>query len=306
MPVYNGEKYLRESIDSVLNQTFKDFEFIIINDGSKDNSLGIIKKYARKDKRIILINNPKNKGLQFSLNAGLKIAKGKYIARMDQDDISHTKRLEIQYDYLEKNPPIFLIGSSAIVIDENGNKLGVFKKYDNYKKIKKKLLKNNCIIHPLIMFRNEGVLYREKFKMSEDYDFYLRLLSDGKKITNLPDFLLKYRIDGSSLMSTTEDQQFYFQKAREFYLQRLNSKKDDYSKLEIPSILGKKKMPNFNKKKLKTKILVEFQDNQMKFVRKNIRLFIRDYGFDQRLFFYYLLSFLPYSLTKFIKDKFFL
>ena len=131
MPVYNAEKYLVESIESILNQSLKNFEFIIINDGSKDKSLGIIKKYAKKDKRIILLNNSRNLGLQKTLNKGLEVARGKYVARMDADDISLPKRLEIQFNYMEDHLEIFLVGSSAIVIDGNGNRLGIFKKFNN-------------------------------------------------------------------------------------------------------------------------------------------------------------------------------
>jgi glycosyltransferase involved in cell wall biosynthesis len=107
MAVYNGEKYLAEAIESILNQTFKEFEFIIIDDGSKDNSLNIIKRYAKKDSRIIIIKNEKNMKLAWSLNKGLKIARGKYIARMDSDDISLTDRLEKQYYFLEKKEIYF-------------------------------------------------------------------------------------------------------------------------------------------------------------------------------------------------------
>ena len=120
MPTYNSESFLRESIDSILNQTFKDFELIVIDDCSTDSSLKIIKEYKRKDNRIFFLKNDKNLGHNKTRNKGLKIAKGKYIAILDSDDISLEKRLEIQYAYLEKNPHIFLVGSSAIYIDENG------------------------------------------------------------------------------------------------------------------------------------------------------------------------------------------
>ncbi|MBU2458965.1 MAG: glycosyltransferase, partial [Nanoarchaeota archaeon] len=236
MPVYNAEKFLDESIKSILSQTFQDSEFIIINDGSMDNSLKIIKEYARKDKRIILINNAKNLGLQKTLNKGLKAASGRYIARMDADDISLPNRLGIQYNYLEKHPEIFLLGGSAIVIDEEGKRMGSFRKQDNPSRVRKKLGKSNSIIHSSIVFRNEGLSYREKFKTSEDYDFYLRALSSGKKITNLSDFLIKYRISKNSFVSTKPDQSFFYKKAREFYKQRSKEGRDDYNKLASEKI----------------------------------------------------------------------
>lgn len=304
MPVYNAEKFLDKAIKSILNQTFKDFEFIIINDGSKDNSLKIIKEFQKKDKRIVLINNKKNLGLQKTLNKGLRISKGKYIARMDSDDISMERRFEIQFSYLENHPSIFLIGCSAIVIDSFGNKLGVFRKYGGSKKLRKKILKNNCIIHPSIMFRNEDeIFYREKFKTSEDYDLYLRLLSSGKNMANLHSFLIKYRISEGSFVSTMKNQEFFYQKAKEFYKQRLKYGKDDYDKLDKIKIPKKNIKNPFEKTNLTIKILVEFQDNQMIKVRKDVKHYFKIYGFDKKLASYYFLSWIPIRLTLFIRRK---
>ena len=129
LPVYNGEGFLEESLNSILNQTFKEFELIIVNDYSTDKSLKIIKSY--KDNRIRLIENKKNKGSIFSFNEGIKNAKTKYIAICTQDDIFHPRRFEIQFNYLENNPYIFLIGTSAIYINENGKEIRRFQKYDN-------------------------------------------------------------------------------------------------------------------------------------------------------------------------------
>lgn len=157
MPVYNAEKFLDESIESILNQTFKDFEFIIIDDGSTDNSLKIIRKYKKKDKRIKVLINKKNQGIAETRNKGLRIAKGKYIVTFDADDISLQKRLQIQYYFLERNQNIFLVGGSAIIIDENGRDFGVFKKFNNPEKIRKKLLKSNPIINSSVMFRNKKI-----------------------------------------------------------------------------------------------------------------------------------------------------
>jgi len=293
MPVYNAEKFLDESIKSILSQTFQDSEFIIINDGSMDNSLKIIKEYARKDKRIVLINNAKNLGLQKTLNKGLKAASGRYIARMDADDISLPNRLGIQYNYLEKHPEIFLLGGSAIVIDEEGKRMGSFRKQDNPSRVRKKLGKSNSIIHSSIVFRNEGLSYREKFKTSEDYDFYLRALSSGKKITNLSDFLIKYRISKNSFVSTKPDQSFFYKKAREFYKQRSKEGRDDYNKLASEKIPKEKGNIDFEKNHHEINILVQFQDNLSEDVRKNVRTYFKRYGFEKRLFFYYILSFFP-------------
>ena len=138
MSVYNSEKYLPEAIESILNQTYTNFEFIIINDGSTDNSLRIIKEYANKDKRIIVISR-ENKGLIFSLNEGIEVSKGKYIIRMDADDISLPNRLKIQLDFMEKNKDIAICGTVAITFDENNNER-VWKVYEDEKMIKAELL----------------------------------------------------------------------------------------------------------------------------------------------------------------------
>lgn len=299
MPAYNAEKFLEESISSILNQTFNNFEFIIVNDGSKDKTKKIINSYKKKDKRIILLNNPRNLGLQVSLNKALKNARGKYIARMDADDISLPKRFEIQVEFLEKNKDIFLVGGSAIVINEKGEKMGCLIKGDNARRIKKKLLKSNPLIHPSIMFRNSQEYYREKFVCSEDYDLYLRLLSKRKKIVNIPQFLVKYRISKNSFVSTMPYQDFYFSKAKEFYFQREKYNKDNYENLTPPSTPPNK--IDFEKLNLRTKIIVKLQDNQMKDTRKEIKNYFTVYGFDKTFFLYYLLSLLPYSLIKIIR-----
>ena len=120
MCVYNDEDWLKNSIDSIVNQTFTDFEFVIVNDGSTDNSLEIINSYS--DDRIRIINNEENLGLPKSLNRGLNLCKSELIARMDADDISMNNRLEKQYKYLKKNKEIALIGGQAEYIDSDGSK----------------------------------------------------------------------------------------------------------------------------------------------------------------------------------------
>ena len=192
MPVYNGERFLEETINSILNQTFKNFELIIINDGSQDNTLKIIKKH--RDDRIVLINNKKNLGSTDSINIGLKIAKGKYIASCNSDDVSHSKRIEVEFNYLEKHPDIFLVGTSAVFIDEAGNEIRRFRKYDDYELLAWRLRKSCSIIYPSIMFRNQGFILDKDFGGATDYNFYYTLLLNGKRLTNLPYFLVKYRV----------------------------------------------------------------------------------------------------------------
>lgn len=210
MAAYNSEKFIEESINSILNQSFKDFELIIINDKSKDNTRNIVEGMQKRDPRIILINNKKNGGPAKSRNNGLKIAKGKYIAILDSDDLSEKRRLETQYNYLEKNPNIFLVGSSAIFIDEGGRRLYKFKKYNRPKILSWRLPKSCGIIHSSVMYRNEGFLYDETFPCAQDYKFYLEALSKGKILTNLPYFLTKYRVSKGSISSSKKKEQIYY------------------------------------------------------------------------------------------------
>lgn len=201
MSVYNGEKFLKESVLSILNQTYADFEFIIINDGSTDLSLEILRGFEEKDKRIRLISR-ENKGLTPSLNEGMKLAQGEYIARMDSDDISMPERFEKQITFLEKNKDIALCGTWAINIDENGNEIGEYKTPITNKEIKKNILFHNPFIHPSVMIRKsvfEKVgLYNEEFKHIEDYELWTRVIPRFKT-ANIQDFLLKYRLTSSGV-----------------------------------------------------------------------------------------------------------
>ncbi|MHD0317363.1 glycosyltransferase family 2 protein [Fusobacterium sp. THCT1E2] len=197
MPVFNGEKYLKEAIESILEQTYTDFEFLIINDGSTDNSLNIIKEYQNIDKRICLINNEKNKGIVYSLNKGLLESKGKYILRMDCDDISFFNRLERQILFMEKNRHIGISGTWVKI-----NKNGKYREYKNkikFSAIKAGLIFNNMLVHPTFIIRKEffkkyDLSYNKEFNGCEDYG----ILIDGIKyfqIEILPEVLFEYRIN---------------------------------------------------------------------------------------------------------------
>jgi len=201
MTVYNGEEFLAEAIESVLKQTFKNFEFIIVNDGSTDGSEKIIKDYIKKDERIVYLETKKNKGcdnLHNVINMGLDMSKGKYIARLDADDICFPKRLETQLNYLEKHLDIFMIGSAFEVIDKNGKKIELMKKR-SYPSIfyKAYIGFSNSFCHSSIMFRNESLRYLSK----EEHAFYFNLIMNGKKIKNISDVLVKYRINPAGMMA---------------------------------------------------------------------------------------------------------
>jgi len=189
--VYNEEKYISETIKSVLEQTFKDFEYIIIDDGSIDKTKEIIESF--KDKRIKYYYVGENKGyynIHNAINFGLDKCKGKYIARVDADDVCYLNRLEIQYNYLEKYKKIFLIGGSAIVINDNGLYAKEIKK-KSYPSILYKyyMAISNSFIHSTIMFRNESYLYPS----FNEHMFYCWLTYKGKRLRNISNFLIKYR-----------------------------------------------------------------------------------------------------------------
>lgn len=252
MPVYNGEKFLEEGVNSILNQTFKDFEFIIINDCSKDNTPNMLKKL--KDKRIRIINNKENRGVSKSLNIGLENAKGKYIACFCVDDIFHPKRLEVEYNYLEKNPHIFLVGSSAVYIDEKGNEIRRFRKYDDYKMLAWRLRKSCSIVFSSILFRNEkSNFFDGNFGGSAvDYNFYFELLKKGKNLTNISPFLVKFRVhSGSQSVYKNKEQE----RLRKKILEKFKELKDNTSLLD-KIYFSLKLIPHYirtmNEKRIKT------------------------------------------------------
>ena len=211
MPAYNAEKYIAEAIESILNQSFKDFEFIIIDDCSIDKTWEIIQKYAEKDKRIVKMRNEENLRISRTLNKGIEIAKGKYIARMDADDRSYPDRLEKQFYFMEKNPEIGISGGTMEVCDEKMNILNKRKYNLEDEEIRKKLFRYSPFCHPLVIYKTELARkikgYNEKFYVSQDYDFYFRigLLC---QFGNLRDVLLKLRTHSkSSSVQKAKDQE---------------------------------------------------------------------------------------------------
>lgn len=207
MPVYNSENFLKEAIDSILQQTYKKFTFIIINDGSTDSSEKIIKEFD--DPRIYYIKNSCNKGIVYSLNKGLSLASTKYIARMDSDDVCKKNRLQVQYEYMERHKDICLLGSSAYKIDKDGRKIGEICPTTDCASIKTLLLFSNLIIHPSVMIRRNALLeevtsYDDLHLASEDYGMWCSIAASDKKIKILPDKLINYRCNDESITATTK------------------------------------------------------------------------------------------------------
>lgn len=205
MSVYNTkEEYLRQSIESILNQTFTNFEFIIINDGSTDRHIeDVIKSYD--DGRIKYFCQS-NKGLPAALNNGLDKAGGKYIARMDSDDISHTDRLEKQYAFMESNPDVGVCGTLFKIF---GQKSGVSLHPENVTLLT--LLKGCYIGHPTVMMRKDildqyNIRYDINFKSAQDYELWSRMVR-VTKIKNIMDVLLDYRFESNNISSSRAEEQ---------------------------------------------------------------------------------------------------
>ncbi|MFO4688959.1 glycosyltransferase [Vibrio cholerae] len=197
MSVYNAEKYLSESIESILKQTFRDFEFICIDDGSTDSSLEILKKYREIDPRIVLVSR-ENRGLIYSLNEGLSIAKYNYIARMDADDISHPTRFEKQFKHIVANKNIAVLGCRYNYIDEKGIVKSVRKVPKKNYFIKGLMIFGSPFAHPGVLI-NRGLLkeelyYSHDFPCAEDYELWTRLYDTNFTLENLDEILLDYRI----------------------------------------------------------------------------------------------------------------
>lgn len=199
MCIYNGKKYLTSAIGSIVTQTYRHIEYIIIDDGSADNSSAIIKKIA--DPRIKLYRIT-HKGVARALNVGLTFAKGKYIARMDADDIALSSRLEKQVQFLEHHDDVGVVGTAVTLIDAFGNQMGVKQFPQTPKKLQSALLWTNPLIHPTVMFRKALIDryggYDKALDGAEDYDLWLRF-AKHTYLANLPDTLLQYRIHTQSV-----------------------------------------------------------------------------------------------------------
>jgi glycosyltransferase involved in cell wall biosynthesis len=206
LPVHNGALYLEKAIDSLLAQTYTHFELLIINDGSTDDTEKIVQGY--NDTRISYIHNKKNIGLIASLNNGIRLATGKYIARMDADDICHPDRLQIQKDFLDSNPDVAIVASTTEWINEFGDKKGIWEvdhKTITPEAIKKTMASKNCISHPTVMGRIEifqQFLYEPAQKNIEDYYLWLCVLNAGYQIAKIPTALLYYRQHDQSVTNS--------------------------------------------------------------------------------------------------------
>jgi glycosyltransferase involved in cell wall biosynthesis len=216
LAVYNGQQYLRAAIESVLTQTFTDFEFLIIDDGSTDQTLSILREYAARDGRIRMVTRP-NKGLTNTLNEGLSLAGGEFLARMDADDICMPRRFERQLGYLRENPDCVLVGSRVLLMDPDGLPIREMCLEQTHDEIDQAHLNRGWpIVHPAATMRLSALKqiggYRDEFNTLEDLDLFLRLAEIGK-LANLPDLLLNYRQHFASVTHSKEEKQMQIRQA---------------------------------------------------------------------------------------------
>jgi hypothetical protein len=197
MSVLNGEKFLPEAVDSILKQSFRDFEFIVIDDGSTDSSGAILESYQKKDPRV-RVYHQENRGLVESLNRGCAMARGKYLARMDADDIAIKERLMLQVRFMEEHPEVAVLGGAVEVIDSTGRWLDTSVNPSGDSQLKLDALRGNCPFwHSTVLMRKDVFVsvggYRKVVVDCEDYDLWLRI-SDRYQLANLKEVLTKYRL----------------------------------------------------------------------------------------------------------------
>ena len=207
MPAYNAEQYISEAIESILNQTYSNFEFIIIDDGSTDRTVEMVQSYS--DPRIRFVQNEHNLGVAATLNRGLKLATGEYIARMDADDIALNNRFEIQVAFMDTHPEVTVLGTA---IEKFGMEHGTVLFSEHHEDLKIDLLFSCCFAHPSVMMRAEtlrhnGFRYDPAFSRMEDYDLWDRI-SVNHQLSALPDVLLRYRIHASQVTCNKTDMDF--------------------------------------------------------------------------------------------------
>ena len=252
MPVYNTAPYLKEAMDSMLSQTFKDFELIVLNDCSPDNADEILDMY--NDPRIVRYKGERNMGLSNVLNAGMDMAKGKYIARMDSDDISLPNRLEVQVKYMEEHPDIDLCSCGMKMF---GAKDDVWIRDADPEKVKVTALFFSPILHASSIWKKEsfdkyGLRFRQEMVPAEDYDMWCRALSKGLKLVNLPNVLYRYRIHPSQATTQTEKSRLKCREIQQEYMKDVlptlsNKNREAFPKKKLPIFIANLKDGYFDK-----------------------------------------------------------
>ncbi|MCW1908063.1 MAG: glycosyltransferase family 2 protein [Candidatus Saccharibacteria bacterium] len=255
LPTYNGANYLALALDSILTQTYTDFELLVINDGSTDKTASILAAYAKKDKRLHVITQP-NKGLVASLNHGIELASGEYIARHDDDDVSHPERFMKQVAFLDSHPDVAIVGSSMSVMDDAGQVLHNHAVLLQDPELRHELLIRSPFPHGSVVFRKSAAvnagLYNGDTWPAEDYDLWLRMSQQGQ-LANIDDYLYTYRENSKGISSMRQQEQAEKTaavRARAWELRRvlLNAKRIDvsaYLKLDMGGLRIKRILDNY-------------------------------------------------------------
>ncbi|HVY76294.1 MAG TPA: glycosyltransferase [Puia sp.] len=231
MPVYNGEKYLKEAIDSVLSQTYSNIELLVIDDGSSDASAAIVSNYP--DDRVKLIRNEVNSGIVFSRNRGLELAEGEYIATLDADDIALPDRIERQVSFLDTHPEYGLCGTYFRTVDKDGKLMREVRFPTESEDINSYLVLGNCFCASTVMIRanlGKKLRYRESFDIVEDYDLWYRVSKEAK-VANLPFCGTYYRVHSGNI--STARQQIMYERLKKISVQVLADLKISFLKDEL-------------------------------------------------------------------------
>jgi glycosyltransferase involved in cell wall biosynthesis len=200
VPVFNAANHLAEAIESLFAQTFRDFELVVVDDGSTDNSTDILARY-RSDPRLVLLSHRTNSGVTFAATTGCRRAQGRYIARLDADDVAHPDRLAKQVAYLDEHRDVALLGSAAIFTDEAGREFARFAYPATHDEIRDRLETASAFVHSTVMMRRDAFESVGGYRLSpsgEEYDLWLRLV-ERFRAANLADFLVRYRVHGTQL-----------------------------------------------------------------------------------------------------------
>ncbi len=215
MSVYNGQRYLEQAVQSVLNQEFSDFEFLVFDDASTDQSRQILEQCSKQDGRVKVHVNTSNFGLTRSLNQGITLAKGEFVARIDADDLALPGRLARQAEYLNHQQSCAVVGSVAQLIDASGQQHGVTETF-SHGALAAQLFFFNSITHSSVMFRRKVILglggYDEQFTRAQDYDLWLRCLAGGHRVELLPDVLTSHRQHDHRVTATQADNMEHYRR----------------------------------------------------------------------------------------------
>lgn len=315
LPVYNAEKYLNEAIDSILNQTFTDFELIIINDGSTDNSEKIIDSY--NDDRLIKVNNDVNLKLIATLNKGIDLAKGEYIARMDADDISLPERFNKQVKFLDEHKDYVVVGSNY---EAFGDESFISNLPTQDEHIRLELFFSNPFAHPSVMMRKEiltkkNIRYQTKYLHMEDLALWFDLSKHGK-CSNLSENLLRYRVAGQNISKKNADTHkirsvvFYYDKLIEF-VPAINQNDVEvyydliYADVTNFKVRDFKKLINYVSKFLALLFDGKIVDQRLKMLKKKLLFKMSDKSLISAVRLAFAFKYLPFEVLKYsFKSRF--